>query len=156
MVTGDKMNIDVGENYNIYDVQIFDNKIYLYNHNILKSINLDESKLENLVNLDENYIIRTVYITDEYVFFTTYNEYKNNVLDIYRVKNDGNDLVKIYSIEYPEQLSNIVGDRIFIVNKKIIFFDTNFIIDNKHRIKVLDFDGNELNWDMWLWGMQYK
>jgi len=95
-------------------------------------------------------MLMSVNITDNYIFltYTPFDEIvseKSKIIFI-RMKHDGSEVVKIKEILFSE-ISNLKVGEICLINDKLIFL--NRWGDKLDKIiKVIDFDGNDLNWDI--------
>lgn len=91
-------------------------------------------------------------ITDNYVFLS-YTKYDKTVPEksdivIIRMKHDGSEAVKIKELFCREIYHLPVGE-ILLINDKLIFFNSHYWEDETNEmIKIMDFDGNELDWDI--------
>lgn len=123
-----------------HSIHAYNNNLYyIIDYNKLYTTNLKKDEVLEVVSVKEDYI-RKLYAFDEYIFFTAYSISKDNILKIYRVKNDGSELTNIYSIEYAEPLGHIVKENMFIFEDKIIL-----ITDGSNReIRAMDFYGNDV------------
>ena len=91
-------------------------------------------------------------ITDNYVFFayTSYEEVakERSKIFIVRVKHDGSEAVKIKEIDCRE-IGNWTQDQMYIIDDKLIYFNRHYWEDEIDKmIRVMDFDGNDMNWEI--------
>ncbi|WP_313339748.1 DUF5050 domain-containing protein [Sedimentibacter sp.] len=121
-----------------------DNLYYITDYNQLYTTDLTNNEVSEVVSVNEDYI-RKLYAFDEYIFFTAYSLNKDNIFEIYRVKNDGSELTNIHRIEYTEPLGNIIKENIFIFKDKIILFDDRGI---NSEIRAMDFYGNDVEMNL--------
>lgn len=89
-------------------------------------------------------------ITNNYIFFayTPYDEIVEgrSKIVIVRVKHDGSEAVKIKEIDCRE-IGNWTQDQMYIVDDKLIYFNRHYWEDEADKmIRVMDFDGNDINW----------
>lgn len=98
-------------------------------------------KKENyLFEAMENLSVKKFITTDEYIFFTAYTHQKDReILSLWRMNNDGSELVKLYDKENIN-IFYVVGDKIFAYNR--------FFPREDSKITVLDYDGNLIDFDM--------
>lgn len=121
---------------------------------------LDENKYKiDIKNLEkeiekmlESHYIRGYNLTEKYIFFiseTTKDIPEDKyVLSIFRIKHDGTQLVSICDIDYKNIVTNIINESIYTIGNKLIFIDSSNNIESKNMIKIFDFDGNYIEWDM--------
>lgn len=123
-----------------YSMHVYnDNLYYISEHNKLYTTDLERNEISEVVLAKEDYI-RTLYAFDEYIFFTAYSISRDNILEIYRVRNDGSELTNIYSVEYAESFGNMPAENIFIFKDKIILITTGI----NSEIRSMDFYGNDI------------
>lgn len=138
--SGDSRIINSAEHsYSIHAYN--DNLYYITDYNKLYTTDLTKNEVSEVVSVKEDYIL-TIYAFDEYIFFTAYSLNKDNILEIYRVKNDGSELTNIYSIEYAQPIGNVASANIFIFKDKIIL-----VADR--GIRAIDFYGNDVEMNLW-------
>lgn len=116
-----------------------DNLYYITDYNKVYTTDFKKTKYRKWFSVKEDYIL-TLYAFEEYIFFTAYSLSSDNVLEIYRVKNDGNELTNIYSIEYEEPIGNVVSANIFVFKDKSILITTEI----NSEIRAMDFYGNDV------------
>lgn len=116
-----------------------DNLYYILDYNKLYTTDLKKDEVSEVVSVQEDYILSS-YAFDEYIFLTAYSASKDNILEIYRVKNDGSQLTKIYSIEYENPIGSVVSEGMFVFKDKIILIATGV----NRGIWTIDFYGNDI------------
>ena len=147
--TSDKKVISSSVSWEVFDLNYSKKQIYnhiLYANNgktiIKMSLENNNSWEEVFPRLDDNGYVVTQCVTDNYIFFFT-NYFSLNYIyhdfHIFRIKHDGSEITNIYNSKQHMTDAGSTGlfARMYIVEDKIFFGD-----------KVLDFDGNVLDWDM--------
>ena len=133
--SGDSRFINLAERW--HSIHAYnDNLYYIVDKSKLYTTNLTKNEVSEVASVREDYIL-TLYAFDGYIFFTAYSINKDNVLEIYRIRNDGSELINIYSIEYAEPLGNAASENIFV-------FKDNLILIDDAGIKAIDFYGNDV------------
>lgn len=133
-------------------LQFYDESLYFYSNGYITRYNINTEEVTQIFNDQQNKIdTEFISITKDYIFFTgqtldsqgnlIMSEDKRNLYKLYRIKHDGSELTTIY--ENKVSLFNIIDDKIFVTNN-IEYFRKK---DGTY-LKVIDFDGNELNWDL--------
>ena len=117
----------------------------------LKDIKYDEDKtlcIFSQIKVKE--MLMSVNINDSYVFLT-YMQF-NNIPEeakiiLVRMKYDGSEVVKIKEIPCMQPDIRPVG-QIYIIDDKLIFLNSLGGGTLENMIKIMDFDGNTLDWDI--------
>lgn len=123
------------------------NKVGIYIKDIKKPEDKPLLVFSQIKNTD---MIMSINITDNYIFltYTPFDEIvseKSKIIFI-RMKHDGSEVVKIKEILFSE-ITNLKVGEICLANDKLIFL--NRWGDKLEKIiKAMDFDGNDLNWDI--------
>ena len=148
----------------ISGLMIYDNELIF---NYIDNINLSDEKEEicmiNLRKSAENLLslfseigkigrVLCSNTNNNYVFFayTLYEEIESgrSKITIVRAKHDGSEAIKIKEL-FCRQIYHLPVGEIFLVDDKVIFFNSYYWDDEiEEMIKVMDFDGNELGWDI--------
>jgi hypothetical protein len=126
----------------ITSIQIVNGYIYYNSKNHISRDKLYESIKPEIILDNEDCMISSINVTKEYVFFINIlrNE-KNDVIIRYnRMKHDGSDLKTIFEDKF-NTLSNIAPMSIYIIDN-LIFYR----LWETYEIKVMDFDGNAIDW----------
>lgn len=133
-------------------LQYYDESLYFYSDGYITRYNINTEEVTQIFNDKQNKIATGfISITKDYIFFTgqtidsqgkpVMSEDKKNLYKLYRIKHDGSELTTIY--ENKVAMFNIIDDKIFV---------TNNIEYSKKKdgtyLRVIDFDGNELDWDI--------
>lgn len=128
-------------------MQFYDNHLYFNSLGWITKLNLDTQEITKIFDGDKHSIaVDFISITKENIFFTIFLEKDingNNVekKGLYKIKHDGSGLTLIY--ENDIELFNIIDDKIFITN------NMDYVKTSKDTyLKVIDFDGNDLEWDI--------
>lgn len=117
---------------------------------IMDITKLDDKPLCIFSEIDSSDMLMSVNITDNYIFFTytlteEINSGKSKIIFV-RMTHDGSEIVKIKEI-YCEKITNISIGEIYIIDDKLIFLNNHTNMMNE-KIRIMDFDGNELNWEV--------
>ena len=148
----------------IKGLMIYDNKLIFDSIDKFKSSDENEELLIEDLRKSNEYLLNIFSIirdsgrilcansNNNYIFFAyTLNdevESEKSKVTIVRVKHDGSEAVKIKELTCREIYHLPVGE-IYLVNDKLIFFNSHYLDDEiNEMIKVMDFDGNELDWDI--------
>lgn len=122
-------------------IQFYDNCLYFYNEFGLAKYNLTTNELEKIENVRTDDIDSDIfYVTDKNIFFVGKNI--NFEKDIYRVDVDGNNLTKITNYKNVVVFC-IANDKIFLTDSYEYYKEGETTYQ-----KVIDFEGNELDWDI--------
>ncbi len=125
-----------------------DSKTEIYIINIKKPedkplLIFSEIKITDMImniNINDNYIFLTYTPFDEIV------SEKSKIIFI-RMKHDGSEVVKIKEILCGEEICISVGE-IYLIGDKFVFLHRLGDSVLGKLIKVMDFDGNDINWDI--------
>lgn len=131
---------------------VYENQVYSKSGNkIYKTSLTEKNSNETIIEMNDDSYIRTFNITDNYIFFILKNsnqEENRAVLELFRSNHDGSNMKKLYEFEYIQN-THFDSEYIYITeNDLIVYLDKYFIANKKDCIKVFDFDGNVLDWNI--------
>ncbi len=116
----------------------------------IKDINKDDEDLCIFTELKQTDMLMSININNNYVFltYTPHDEIKEGKSKVVfvRMKHDGSEVVKIKEI-YRREIGNISQGELYLIDEKIMFID-RWEHEINNRIKIMDFEGNELDWDI--------
>lgn len=154
LLTGEITNTQVKSEYDfVYMayVQLYDNRLY-GRLDYIHSVSLPEAKeWETSVSFEESPIIQ-MSVTDEYIFFISQDleEYRNEkyVMNIYRARHDGSELVKINSVDWDSIVGYNYAENIYTSGDRLIIVNRTAGAGDANAVMVFDFDGNRRDWDI--------
>jgi hypothetical protein len=124
-----------------------DAKIEIY----LKDLKRPEDKpLLVFTQIEITDMIMSFNVNDNYIFltYTPFDEIvsEKSKINFIRMKHDGSEIVKIKEI-YCSEIGNLTIGEVYLINDKLIFLHKWGDVLGK-IIKIIDFDGNDINWDI--------
>jgi hypothetical protein len=140
------INFKISEHKDQYttSIQIFDGYIYYHGKNYICRDNLISAEKTELILQNEGYIIGSMNVTTEYIFFNNvmFEEDKTTV-QLNRVKHDGTEMKTIFVDILKKENTHMASSPIYVVDD-LIFYR----LRESDKIKVMDFDGNILDWGL--------
>lgn len=128
----------------ITSIQIVEGYIYYNSKNHISRDKLYEAETPEVIISNEDYMISSLNVTKEYIFYKNIiiNENGDVTIQYNRMKHDGSEIKTIFEDKF-NTFSNIGPMPIYIIDN-LIFFR----LWETYEMKVMDFDGNIIDWRM--------